>query len=934
MKNSLWKLTALAGVVGIVLLAFLQAQKGINSADNGEFVPADLDEFANEEPDLGEPGDEDAPPFDAVDGSYAAVGDPIDGDSFDAGDFDSGAFDENGFDAVDPGDFASDSPRPAAAERAGFAADEWDTDTRSGDTELKPIRRRRDDSVRTADGREPAGGEAPGILRVGDERLQPVPSRGERPQDRSGAPAFDEEFPKAEFGGKDDFAGDDDFGPDLFSQDPPGTADSPSRATPEEDVRSRPRLPLPERFDGELKPVPSGASLDAADEFPAADFAEGEFSEGKTEFGDPGDFDAAPAEKKTAAAPERRDAFDDDFPSFEDDAPRRTGPLPTPDDRTPTLSPFPPLGDEPVDEDEPADRIRTIDADSDPRDAGPDFAADPVPFDDEKPPFGDEPMLEDPDLGNPRALELGAPAPLEAFPTDDEPAADPAPETITDDAPPAEPNRVTPPRDAERLERADLLGNATIDESMQIAPQKPRLTIEKIAPEHALLGQPMVYTIIVKNVGETPARQVVVHDRIPKGTELTGTIPRAELVERSADADESNVEKVLRWKLGTVEAGAMKKIAVRVTPISEGQVGSVATVNFVAEVAARTKVSSPSLEFSLTGPAKARLGKPAVFQFDVRNSGSDIARSVVIRDLVPAGLKHPGGDDLEYVVGDLEPGDSKSIRLSLTAVQEGEVVNRAVATADGGVKVESTARLQVVGTDLAVSRTGPGKRYVGRAALFTNVVANNGDVPLENVTVVETLPKGITFVEAAGGGQYNATRHEIAWRLDRLGPKESRVLKVKLLPKAPGKFTCTVTAKSDTGQEASTSAMTQAIGYTSLGLDVEGGGPPIFVGDTVTFTITPVNRGTTNAANVAVEIEISPELEVASVNAPTKHSQSGNKVRFSAMPTLGGGAKAGYEVTLRAVKPGEGRVRTSVVADDLTRPLQQDAAVRVVSENP
>ena len=61
------------------------------------------------------------------------------------------------------------------------------------------------------------------------------------------------------------------------------------------------------------------------------------------------------------------------------------------------------------------------------------------------------------------------------------------------------------------------------------AAQLPQLEIEKVAPPNAVLGEPMIYSIIVQNMKAVPVHQVMVVDRIPKGTELMGTIPQAEL---------------------------------------------------------------------------------------------------------------------------------------------------------------------------------------------------------------------------------------------------------------------------------------------------------------------------------------------------------------------------------------------------------------------
>ena len=60
---------------------------------------------------------------------------------------------------------------------------------------------------------------------------------------------------------------------------------------------------------------------------------------------------------------------------------------------------------------------------------------------------------------------------------------------------------------------------------------------------------------------------VVVEDRIPKGTELVGTSPQAELS-----------GKRLVWNHEVLKPNEEKKISIKVIPKQEGPIGSVARV--------------------------------------------------------------------------------------------------------------------------------------------------------------------------------------------------------------------------------------------------------------------------------------------------------------------------------------------------------------------
>src|SRR5205807_2125020 len=103
---------------------------------------------------------------------------------------------------------------------------------------------------------------------------------------------------------------------------------------------------------------------------------------------------------------------------------------------------------------------------------------------------------------------------------------------------------------------------------------------------------------------------------------------------------------------------------------------------------------------------QAALGTPIEFSFRVKNVGPVAATGVTIRDVLPAALRHPDGDDLEYNLGQVPPGKTREVTLTLTAAQAGPTVNRVVVTADGNVTEEAHVELDVIGPNLNVARDG------------------------------------------------------------------------------------------------------------------------------------------------------------------------------------------------------------------------------------
>ncbi len=470
---------------------------------------------------------------------------------------------------------------------------------------------------------------------------------------------------------------------------------------------------------------------------------------------------------------------------------------------------------------------------------------------------------------------------------------------------------------------ADFQGDGTVGESAALGPQRPQLNIEKIAPQNALLGQPLIYAIVVRNVGQSAARDVVVEDRIPKGTKLSGTIPRAELT-----------GKKLIWRLGTLAAGEQRKISIRVIPQEAGEIGSVATVNFVAEAAAETVVTAPRLEFKITAPSAARLGESVPFRFEVKNVGTGEARGVVIRDVIPQGLSHSAGNDLEYEVGRLLPGRSKQLTLDLKAGKVGTAVNRAVVLAEGGLTAEAKATIEISGSKVALTRGGPQRRYLGRQAVFTNTLVNESSFTVDGVVLVESVPAGMEFARASHGGQYNDGSRTIAWRIDPMSPGETRLVKSWLVARSLGNQTSTVRLTVPNGEPVEVTSQTAVEGFAAVGLDVTGVDGPVDLGEKVTLHVNARNKGTVPVTNLMLTVDLPEQMEVVSARGPGKLLQEPRRLKFGPMPTLEGRTAAACEIVLAARKRGDSRVRLSIQADQIDKPLAREESILILSESP
>lgn len=475
------------------------------------------------------------------------------------------------------------------------------------------------------------------------------------------------------------------------------------------------------------------------------------------------------------------------------------------------------------------------------------------------------------------------------------------------------------PLEPARNPAVDLVGDGTVASNVTPGPQQPEIKIEKIAPSEAVIGEPLIYQIVVRNVGQSTAHRVIVEDRIPLGATCQGTIPQAE-----------TAEKRLFWKLGNMRPGEERDIKVKLTPTQAGSIGSVATVSFAAEVAATTVVTAPELKVDLQAPRQVIIGEASILRIRVQNTGQGQAKGVFLRALLPNEMKHPGGNDLEYEIGNLAPGQSRDVELNVTAEKGGNLTPKVIVSTNNQEQDSRTAQVSAIDTRLKIVRTGPAKRFVGRPAPYLNTVTNQSLDPLRDVTVVETLPRDLEPVTGKlSNGLWDPQNRTITWRIPQLAAGEHMELPIDLIPKKPGAFDGGLQAADAAGNRATVATRVEVAGYSNLVVDVVPDGP-VAVGEQVSMRLSVRNRGTAAASNVQTVFEVPPHLKFVNANGPVQHQAAGNVVHFAALDVLPPGGEQEFDIVLTAAQEGDARIKVDLYSDEhKTQPLHEEGEVRV-----
>jgi len=566
-------------------------------------------------------------------------------------------------------------------------------------------------------------------------------------------------------------------------------------------------------------------------------------------------------------------------------------------------------------------------------DAG-DTAAKPKPTGSAPPPWA----------GNPAPTVIPSTEPARTTPPAVAPAADPAKPQFGASNPPAvsPPTRVNPFNDEPPATKpAPFGGSAAPARPLNASPavttsegtgrpgqkqlegqQVPQLSVEKLAPREIQVGKPAVFETKVKNVGQAAAQNVEIYDEIPKGTQLLRTVPSASRGPRGE----------LVWSLGPLKPNEEAKVQMELMPTAEGEVGSVATVHFRADASAKTICTKPELAMQVSAPKQVMIGEDVTFQLRVSNPGTGAASHIVLAEKVPAGLQHQAGTELEFDVGDLKPGESRQLDLTLKAVQPGPVVNLFTARGEGSLKTSERCDLEVVAPALKVGMTGPSKRYLERPASYTFSVSNPGTAAAKEIELVTYLPRGLKFVKANNSGSYDSRRHCVVWSLEELPASENGQVQMTALPIEEGEQKIRIEGKAQQGLTDATETSVVVEGVAAIYFEVVDLADPVEVNGETTYEVRVVNQGSKAASNLQLTAYLPPELKALAAEGPSRHTIEGGRVTFESLSRLNPKGDTAYRIRAQALRPGDVRVRVQVVTDEIKQPVTKEESTRIYAD--
>jgi uncharacterized repeat protein (TIGR01451 family) len=454
--------------------------------------------------------------------------------------------------------------------------------------------------------------------------------------------------------------------------------------------------------------------------------------------------------------------------------------------------------------------------------------------------------------------------------------------------------------------------------------QEPAVSLEWIGPPTAKLGQPVTYQIIVKNISATAVQGVVVRTKVPAGVTVQATEPKA--------FTEVNL---LIWDLGTLQPRQERRLDLQLMPDAKGDLACQALVTFTGSSTARIRVREPKLVLKATSPDKVLLGDVATVTLTVTNPGDGAADRVRVKVALPEGLEHARGRVVEFDLGNLGPNETRSVQLVCATKTGGEQKCDAVATAEGNLKSEDSAVLEVILPRLDLTVSGPKLRYLDRKAIYVFKIINPGSAPASNVTISDQVPEGFKFLTASDGGRHDFATRTVSWFVGDLTPGQSREVSLEVLAINTGEHKHKANVIAARGLRNDAEIITRVEGLSALLMELVDLDDPVEVGADTAYEIRVTNTGSKTETNLQLICTVPDKMDFrgAAGAANCKFHVQGKDVIFEPLPKLAPRADAIYRVNVRGIAPGDLRFRARITADGLTEPVLKEESTKVYGDD-
>ena len=431
------------------------------------------------------------------------------------------------------------------------------------------------------------------------------------------------------------------------------------------------------------------------------------------------------------------------------------------------------------------------------------------------------------------------------------------------------------------------------DKSASVDVNVPEIIPNKTADiENPNFGDNVTYTVTVTNDGNADAKAVVVRDVLGKDLKFvsaTGTYT----------FDEAT--NTITWTVD-VDAGKTETFTVVATVINYGNVTNYLVVG---NKTFNKNVTVPEITPDKTvDNENPNFGDNLTYTVTVKNEGNGNATDVIIVDTLGKGLEYVSStgnydnktNTITWKVN-LASGETKTFTVVAKIVGYTDVTNKVTV---GNKTAAVTVYIPEIIPAKDVNNTTPN---FGDKVEYTVTVNNNANKDAKQVVIVDTLGKGLKFINASHNGKYDESTRTITWIID-LDAGESAVFSVNAVVEAYGIINNTVVV----GNKSATKNIT--VPEITPIKKVENTVPNF--GEEVTYFISVFNSAIVDVKQVVVVDHLDKGLKYVSSSHNGVYDEAAHTVTW----VVDIGAGSSFDLTVTAVADEYGVLTNNVTVGD------------------